>query len=206
MGEKERIVVDKADRSCREGWSWRASSNRVCNEERQRRRRQQRRHPLYSHRGRVYTTRAYTCRDARSLSYLPPHSLSLSLSLGHYPSLVLCLSLSILTVLSSRGLSNHISLYVILLSGAVSPFHPFLFFSPRRTSPVSLAYTLLSVTMLPRRMHAAASSPTVCSISLSLRLCTQGRIMRRVQPVMRLADPSPPLSLSLSRFAARART
>lgn len=94
--------------------------------------------------------------------------LLLSLSLGHYPSLAL--SLSILTILSSpRGLSNHISLYVILLSGAVSPFLPFLFFSPRRTSPVSLAYTPLSVTMLPRRVRTA-SSPTVFDLSLSLFL------------------------------------
>lgn len=45
---ERRVVVEKADRSCREGWR-RASSNCVGNEERQRRRQQQRRHPLRVH-------------------------------------------------------------------------------------------------------------------------------------------------------------
>lgn len=45
-GTEKGVVVEKADRSCREGWR-RASSNCVGNEERQRRRRQQRRHPLH---------------------------------------------------------------------------------------------------------------------------------------------------------------
>lgn len=178
--EGESVVVDKADRSCREGW-WRASSNRVGNEERQQRRRQQRRHPLYSHEH-VHThmhsrthasTYRYTCERARAR--VLPHPLSLSLSSSFYLFLGLFI---LLTLLHSDHPLLAVSLTIFLCTFTLfsprcrlSPFLPFLSSSPhssppptaRRLSPYLSSYSSL---LQCCRVGCAAASLAALSAAL----------------------------------------
>lgn len=219
------MVVDKADRSCREGW-WRASSNRVGNEERQRRRRQQRRHPLYLHTHahtciRIARTNAHrvcpnaqthTCERARVLFL----SLSFCLFLGLF---ILLFALAIFLSLS-LAVSNHISLYVTLsLSLSFSPI-PLLSHLQRRPRVSLSLLVLLSVTMLPRWVRGgivagcgfarqagtyyaacaaryALRGPVAVAVAASLSFDSR-RAPNSIHPVGRINAPLPPLPPSFS--------
>lgn len=182
--EGESVVVDKADRSCREGW-WRASSNRVGNEERQQRRRQQRRHPLYSHEH-VHThmhsrTHASTYRHTSERASERASSLTPFL----HPSLLssyLFLGLFILLTLRSDHPLLAVSLTIFLCTFTLfsppcrlSPFLPFL-----------SSFSLPLLTHLRRRPRAVSPpvsprTPLCYNVAALgarrhrwLRLCTAG--------------------------------
>lgn len=112
------------------------------------------------------------------------------------------------------GLSNHISLYVILLSGAVSPFLPFLS-SPllssfpllRQSFHVSLS---LPCSSLGYNVAASGVRGIIAGCVRSPRLCTAGAGTYYADVCNSLCAsrirPPPPLFLSLSPDSRRERT